>query len=243
MRATLTILALVPTIGFAAASAPAAVATAPVRSDAGNATGVQTAVFAGGCFWGMEAVFERLRGVRSVEAGYTGGKAMTAHYEVVSTGLTGHAESILVRFDPQQISYRQLLDVYFGVAHDPTTKNRQGNDVGRQYRSEIFYASPDQRHAAEATIAKLDAAHAYPAPIVTELAPLGAFYPAERTISITPISTPTTPISATSTSRRSRRSRSNSRRSSGRRSPSTVSPLRTSLRARVAPRRTSGGCP
>lgn len=179
MRATLTILALVPTIGFAAASAPAAVATAPVRSDAGNATGVQTAVFAGGCFWGMEAVFERLRGVRSVEAGYTGGKAMTAHYEVVSTGLTGHAESILVRFDPQQISYRQLLDVYFGVAHDPTTKNRQGNDVGRQYRSEIFYASPDQRHAAEATIAKLDAAHAYPSPIVTELAPLGAFYPAE----------------------------------------------------------------
>ncbi len=177
--ATLAAVVLLPTIAFAAASTPAAVPKTTAPASAARNDGDQTAVFAGGCFWGMEAVFERLRGVRSVEAGYTGGKATTAHYEVVSTGLTGHAESIFVRFDPKQISYRQLLDVYFGVAHDPTTKNRQGNDVGPQYRSEIFYASLDQRHVAEATIAKLDAAHAYPAPIVTELAPLGAFYPAE----------------------------------------------------------------
>ncbi len=178
MRATLAALALVPAIGIASTSAPAAVPAAAALRDAAPAN-ERTAVFAGGCFWGMEAVFERLRGVRSVEAGYTGGKAFTAHYEVVSTGLTGHAESIRVRFDPKAISYQQLLDVYFGVAHDPTTKNRQGGDVGPQYRSEVFYASADQQRAAEATIAKLDAAHAYPAQIVTELAPLGAFYPAE----------------------------------------------------------------
>jgi peptide-methionine (S)-S-oxide reductase len=136
-------------------------------------------VLAGGCFWGMQAVFEQLRGVDSVVAGYSGGNASTAHYDDVSTGTTGHAESVEVDYDPSQISFEQLLDVYFLVAHDPTQLDRQGPDDGTQYRSEIFYTTPAQREAAQRFIARLTRTHVYASPIVTALAPLAAFYPAE----------------------------------------------------------------
>jgi peptide-methionine (S)-S-oxide reductase len=139
----------------------------------------EKAVLAGGCFWGMEAVFEQLRGVTKVVSGFSGGSAVTAHYEIVSTGMTGHAESVEVTYDPAQISYRELLQVYFTVAHDPTELDYQGPDHGKQYRSAIFYANDDQKRAAEATIRDLTAKHAFPAPIVTKLEPLTGFYPAE----------------------------------------------------------------
>jgi len=140
----------------------------------------ETAVLAGGCFWGVEGVFESLKGVSSVVSGYSGGKANTAHYEMVSTGTTGHAESVRITYDPAQISYGQLLKVYFSVAHDPTEKNRQGPDWGTQYRSEIFYANDEQKRVAEAYIQQLDAAKVYRKPIVTLVEPLQAFYPAEE---------------------------------------------------------------
>ena len=140
----------------------------------------ETAVLAGGCFWGVEGVFESLKGVSSVVSGYSGGKANTAHYEMVSTGTTGHAESVRITYDPSQISYGQLLKVYFSVAHDPTEKNRQGPDWGTQYRSEIFYANDEQKRVAEAYIQQLDAAKVYKKPIVTLVEPLQAFYPAEE---------------------------------------------------------------
>lgn len=136
-------------------------------------------VLAGGCFWGMQAVFEQIRGVSSVVAGYAGGSSATAHYDIVSTGETGHAESVEITYDPARISFRQLLDVYFLVAHDPTQRNRQGPDEGTQYRSEIFTTTAAQRTQAEHYIAHLEAAHTYSAPIVTEIAPLQAFYAAE----------------------------------------------------------------
>ncbi len=139
----------------------------------------QRVVLAGGCFWGMQLVFESLKGVRSAVAGYAGGNAATAHYEIVSTGMTGHAESVEITYDPSVITFKQLLEVYFTVAHDPTERNRQGPDDGTQYRSEIFYTTADQRAAAAATIAQLERTHAYASPIVTELAPLRGFYPAE----------------------------------------------------------------
>lgn len=139
----------------------------------------QTAVFAGGCFWGMDAVFRHVKGVTSVESGYAGGSAETAHYKQVSLGNTGHAESVRVRFDPQVVSYRQLLEVYFRVAHDPTQHNRQGPDTGGQYRSAIFYTSETQRQQAQTLIRQLTEAHVFSAPIVTQLTPLQAFYPAE----------------------------------------------------------------
>jgi peptide-methionine (S)-S-oxide reductase len=140
---------------------------------------MERTVFAGGCFWGMQAVFESLRGVTHVVAGFTGGAANTAHYDDVSTGTTGHAESVEIDFDPKVISYAQLLDVYFLVAHDPTELNRQGPDDGSQYRSEIFYTSAQQRAEAEAAIASLTKRKAFTEPIVTQLAPLAGFYPAE----------------------------------------------------------------
>ncbi len=139
----------------------------------------ETAVLAGGCFWGMEGVFESLKGVSEVVSGYSGGKANTAHYEMVSTGTTGHAESVRITYDPSQITYGQLLKVYFSVAHDPTEKNRQGPDWGSQYRSEIFYSNDEQKHVAEAYIQQIDAAKVYRKPIVTLVEPLQAFYPAE----------------------------------------------------------------
>lgn len=139
----------------------------------------QRAVFAGGCFWGVDAVFKHVRGVTHVVSGYAGGDAVDPTYEQVSTGTTGYAESVEVSYDPAQISYDQLLEVFFTVAHDPTERDRQGPDVGTQYRSAIFYVDDAQRRSALAYIARLSARHLYPAPIVTEVAPLAAFHPAE----------------------------------------------------------------
>ena len=136
-------------------------------------------VLAGGCFWGMQAVFESLKGVGHVVAGFSGGSAATAHYEIVSTGETGHAESVDVTYDPSQISFNRLLDVYFLVAHDPTELNYQGPDEGSQYRSEIYYTSDAQRAQAQAYIASLERRHVFHAPIVTKLEPLRGFYAAE----------------------------------------------------------------
>ena len=141
--------------------------------------GMQKAVFAGGCFWGVEAVFEHVRGVKDVRSGYAGGKAKTASYETVSGGDTGHAESVEVTFDPSVVSYEQLLDVFFTVAHDPTQLNRQGPDEGTQYRSAIFFANDEQRNAAAAYIEKATAEKRFPQPIVTEVSALDKFYPAE----------------------------------------------------------------
>lgn len=142
-------------------------------------TGMQTAVFAGGCFWGIEGVFEHVKGVTKAVSGYSGGEAKTAHYEVVENGNTGHAESVQVTYDPTKVSYGQLLEVFFAVAHDPTEKNRQGPDTGPQYRSVIFYNSDLQKQTAEAYIHEIDAAKVFRAPIATEVVPLRAFYPAE----------------------------------------------------------------
>ncbi len=139
----------------------------------------KVAVFAGGCFWGVEAVFEHLKGVKSATSGYAGGSVTSPSYEQVSSGETGHAESVRVVYDPAVISYEQLLEVFFTVAHDPTQLNRQGPDEGTQYRSVLFYADDAQRHSAEAYVAKLRAAKTFPAPIVTQITPLRAFYEAE----------------------------------------------------------------
>jgi peptide-methionine (S)-S-oxide reductase len=148
------------------AAAPAAAAT-------------QHIVFAGGCFWGMQGVFESVRGVTHVVAGFSGGAADTAHYDMVSTGTTGHAESVDVTYDPSKVSFEQLLDVYFLVAHDPTELNRQGPDEGTQYRSEIYYTDAQQRDQADAYIASLTRRHVYADPIVTKVAPLNGFYAGE----------------------------------------------------------------
>src|SRR5690349_189044 len=144
-----------------------------------NLKGDQTAVLAGGCFWCVEAVFQQIEGVKKVVSGYSGGDAASAHYDTVSTGRTGHAEAVQVTFDPQKITYGQILKVFFAVAHDPTQKNRQGHDVGPQYRSAIFYSSPEQKNIAEAYIRQLDEAKLFRSPIVTEVVELKAFYPAE----------------------------------------------------------------
>lgn len=142
-------------------------------------TNLSTATFAGGCFWCTEVAFEDLDGVTDVMSGYAGGAAETANYEAVCKGTTGHAEVIRITFDPSKISYGQLLDVFFD-AHDPTHLNRQGNDVGTQYRSAIFFASEEERHQAAEKIAALNAAKAFPRPIVTSLEPLVKFFPAEQ---------------------------------------------------------------
>jgi peptide-methionine (S)-S-oxide reductase len=147
--------------------------------DATAAKGEQTVVVAGGCFWGIQAVFQHVKGVKSATSGYSGGSASTAQYETVSEGDTGHAESVQITFDPSQVSYGQLLKVFFSVAHDPTELNRQGPDTGTQYRSVIFYANEEQKHIAEAYIAQLDKAHAFPSKIVTQVVPLRGFYAAE----------------------------------------------------------------
>ena len=141
--------------------------------------GQQTAVFAGGCFWGVDAVFKHVKGVTRVASGYSGGSATTAHYETVSTGTTGHAESVEVTFDSSKVSYADLLRVFFSVAHDPTELNRQGPDEGPQYRSAIFYADEQQRQTALEYIAQLNKAGTFRAPIVTQVVPLKQFYPAE----------------------------------------------------------------
>jgi peptide-methionine (S)-S-oxide reductase len=139
----------------------------------------ETVVVAGGCFWGIQAVFQHVKGVISATSGYSGGSAKTAEYELVSTGGTGHAESVKITYDPSQITYGQLLRVFFSVAHDPTQLNRQGPDEGTQYRSSIFYRSDEQKRIAEAYIAQLEEAKVFPRPIVTQVVPLKAFYPAE----------------------------------------------------------------
>lgn len=139
----------------------------------------QTAVFAGGCFWGMEGVFEHLKGVSEVVTGYAGGSAESAHYQEVSAGATDHAEGVKITYDPRQISYGQLLKIYFAVAHDPTQLNRQGPDVGSQYRSAIFFADDQQQQVAKAYIDQLNEAHVFERPIVTQLTSLDNFYAAE----------------------------------------------------------------
>lgn len=150
--------------------------------DAGRAdkSGSETAVVAGGCFWGIQAVFQHVKGVKSATSGYSGGAGSTAEYEVVSTGETGHAESVQIKFDPAQISYGQLLKVFFSVAHDPTQLNRQGPDEGSQYRSVIFYGNDEQKRIAQAYISQLEQAKVFPHPIVTQLVPFKAFYAAEE---------------------------------------------------------------
>jgi peptide-methionine (S)-S-oxide reductase len=153
-----------------AAASDASLAKAPAR---------ETAVFAGGCFWGTQAVFERVKGVVETTAGYSGGSASTAHYDDVTTETTGHAESVRVVYDPSKITYGQLLRIFFSVAHDPTQLNRQGNDVGTSYRSAIFYGNDEQKRIATAYIAQLDAAHIFSKPIATQVVPLKAFYAAE----------------------------------------------------------------
>jgi peptide-methionine (S)-S-oxide reductase len=153
----------------------------PAKADVALAksSGKQTAVFAGGCFWGTQAVFERVKGVVKTTAGYSGGSASTATYDQVTTETTGQAESVQVVYDPSKITYGQLLRIFFSVAHDPTQLNRQGPDVGTSYRSAIFYANDEQKRLATAYIQQLDAAHVFPKPIVTQVVPLKGFYRAE----------------------------------------------------------------
>src|SRR5450432_1372319 len=150
-----------------------------VDSAKASQPGKDTVVVAGGCFWGIQAVFQHVKGVTNATSGYAGGDAKTAEYEVVSMGNTGHAESVKVTYDPSQVTFGELLRVFFSVAHNPTQLNRQGPDDGTQYRSVIFYGNDEQKKIAEAYIAQLDKAKVFPTPIVTQVVPLKAFYPAE----------------------------------------------------------------
>jgi peptide-methionine (S)-S-oxide reductase len=171
------------TISLAACMVNAAPKTPipPAKADfsLASTTGKQTAVFAGGCFWGTQSVFERVKGVIKATAGYAGGSASTATYDQVTTETTGHAESVEVVYDPSKITYGQLLRIFFSVAHDPTQLNRQGPDVGTSYRSAIFYLNDDQKRIATAYIAQLDDAKVFPGRIVTQVTPLKGFYRAE----------------------------------------------------------------
>jgi peptide-methionine (S)-S-oxide reductase len=164
-----------PSQSLAAAAVPAPVMDAPLAS----APGQETVVFSGGCFWGVQAVFQHVKGVISAVSGYAGGEAKTAEYETVSEGHTGHAESVKVVFDPSQVTYGQLLHVFFSVAHDPTELNRQGPDEGTQYRSMISYTTDEQQKITGAYVAQLEAAHVFKHKIVTQVVPLKGFYPAE----------------------------------------------------------------
>ena len=178
MRNTLRLLVLAALVGSGVSAASRF--PDPVQDIKVAAAGTQqTAVLAGGCFWGVEAVFEQLAGVSDVVSGYAGGSSATAHYQVVSTGTTGHAESVKITFDPARISYGQLLKIFFAIAHDPTELNRQGPDEGTQYRSAIFYETPEQKTVAEAYIQQLEAARVFPRHVVTQVVPLQGFYPAE----------------------------------------------------------------
>ncbi len=173
------LLALLAPALSGAAEAP--VVIPPAAYDAPRAAGpLQTAVLSGGCFWGVQGVFEHLVGVHKVLSGYSGGARSTASYEVVSGGDTGHAESVQITYDPQKVTYGQILQVYFSVAHNPTELNRQGPDVGTQYRSAIFYANDTQKKIAADYIAQLNKTGVFGAPIVTQLTPFQAFYPAEN---------------------------------------------------------------
>ena len=170
---------MIVSTGCSSSSAATALPDPAVDIPLAKAGGMQTAVLAGGCFWGLEGVFERVKGVTQVVSGYAGGQADTARYEQVSSGRTGHAESVRIVYDPARISYGQLLKVFFSVAHDPTELNRQGPDSGTQYRSAIFYADAEQKRVADDYIAQLQAARVFPHPIVTQVTPLNGFYAAE----------------------------------------------------------------
>ena len=181
-----TLTALTATVWMACALASSSSWAAPAPSPAkpeipvAGTTSLQTAVFAGGCFWGVDAVFKHVKGVSEVESGYAGGTAATAQYGKVSSGTTGHAEAVRVRFNPERVSYQKLLQVFFSVAHDPTQLNRQGPDTGSQYRSAIFYTDAGQQQTAQEQIKKLTAAGTLSKPIVTQISPLQEFYPAEK---------------------------------------------------------------
>jgi peptide-methionine (S)-S-oxide reductase len=177
---TLAVILLGTTLACSAATAVSVAIPDPVL-DAPLATtkSEQTAVLAGGCFWGIEAVFEHVKGVTNVTSGYSGGDAKTAKYEMIGSGKTGHAESVQITYDPSQISYGQLLKVFFAVAHDPTELNRQGPDTGTQYRSAIFYSNDEQKRIAEAYVNQLNQAKVFERPIATEVAALNSFYQAE----------------------------------------------------------------
>lgn len=184
MHTTIFLSSLIILIGFTLACSTADASSTPlpdpeVDAPLAKSKGEQKAVLAGGCFWGIEAVFEHVKGVRDAKSGYAGGDAASADYRKVSSGTTGHAESVLVTYDPSQVTYGQLLKVFFSVAHDPTELNRQGPDRGSQYRSAIFYANEEQKRIAEAYIKQLDRAKVFNQPIVTQVRPLEAFHDAE----------------------------------------------------------------
>src|SRR5215469_13036202 len=180
MRSLIASILAASVLGCSAKAAPRVPIPAPqVDSPLAGKSGRQTAVFAGGCFWGTQAVFERVKGVITTTVGYSGGSQSTATYDQVTTEKTGHAESVEVIYDPSKITYGQLLRIFFSVAHDPTQLNRQGPDVGTSYRSAIFYSNDDQRRLAQAYIAQLDQQKVFPQRIVTEVTPLKGFYPAE----------------------------------------------------------------
>ncbi|HEY1152536.1 MAG TPA: peptide-methionine (S)-S-oxide reductase MsrA [Pseudolabrys sp.] len=166
-------LSLTPALAEVAVKVPAPA----VDSQGGD--GLQTVVLAGGCFWGIQAVYQHTDGVTKAVSGYSGGTKETASYDVVSSGRTGHAEAVEVTYDPKKVSYGKILQIFFSVAHDPTQLNRQGPDTGPQYRSEIFYSTPEQKKVTEAYVAQLNGAKVYKRPIVTKLSSLHAFYPAE----------------------------------------------------------------
>ena len=172
-------LAIAAFMGAPSRATEDAVVIPPPAMDVPPAEGLQTAVVSGGCFWGVQGVFQHTKGIASAVSGYAGGSQMTATYEQVSTGTTGHAESVQIKFDSRKISYGKILQIFFSVAHDPTQLNRQGPDSGTQYRSAIFTTSDDQKKVAEAYIAQLNAAKVYPKPIVTKISWLQGFFPAE----------------------------------------------------------------
>ena len=184
MTTAILITSIMLLIGFTFACSTADASSTPlpdpeVDAPLAKVKGEQKAVLAGGCFWGIEAVFEHVKGVSDAKSGYAGGDAASADYRKVSSGTTGHAESVLVVYDPSQVTYGQLLKVFFSVAHDPSELNRQGPDVGTQYRSAIFYANEEQKRIAESYIEQLDQAKVFEGKIVTQVVPLKAFYEAE----------------------------------------------------------------
>src|SRR5436190_7093205 len=176
---TVVLVALAIGCGANAETINRAIPAPAVDTPAAEAAKPEVAVFAGGCFWGLQGMFQHVRGVTKVVAGYSGGEKETAHYEMVGTETTGHAESVEITFDPKQVSYGQLLRLYFSVAHDPTELNRQGPDSGPSYRSELFFTSPTQERVAKAYVEQLAKANVFGAPIVTKIEPLKGFFPAE----------------------------------------------------------------
>jgi peptide-methionine (S)-S-oxide reductase len=179
MKKTLLSLAIALSAMTAACAAEKAVPLPAPAQDITSTASTETAVFAGGCFWGVQAVFQHTKGVLNAVSGYSGGDKNTAQYETVGSGMTGHAEAVQITYDPKQVSYGKLLQIFFSVAHDPTQYNRQGPDAGTQYRSAVFYSTPQQKDVTEKYIAQLDAAKAFPKRIVTQVAPLKGFYAAE----------------------------------------------------------------